>query len=130
MLPVGSPKASWSQVRGQTKYGSKYPMKDRGVRRKTLPGGSTGPTSRARPGRRAPECVPGGRVCLFPPPSHGPTICRRNRWGWVRCHMGGSGGDRPRRPRPGQQRLTLALPVGSGGAYLHAQHWLWIQTPG
>lgn len=47
VLPVGSPKEGWSQVRGQTKYGSKYPMKDRGVRRETLPGGSVGPTSGA-----------------------------------------------------------------------------------
>ena len=62
MLPVGSPKANWSQVRGQTKYGSKYPMRNRGVRRETLPGGSPGPTTGARPRRRA-EQVPGGRVC-------------------------------------------------------------------
>ena len=115
MLPVGSPKANWSQVRGQTKYASKYPMRNRGVRRETLPGGSPGPTSRARPGRRARERAPGGRVCLgarpgtarnsnvtlLPPPSRGPTIRRRNCCGPVRCHMGGGGGDGPRQPRSG-----------------------------
>ena len=118
--------------------------------------------ARRKPGAR--ERAPGGWVCHrvwpgtarksnvvhLPPPSCGPTICRRNRWGWVRCHMGGSGGDRPRRPRPWQQRLTLgtwnvtslwregagasaggwAFPVRSGGASLLAQHWLMIQTPG
>ena len=121
LLPVGSPKANWSQVRGQTKYGSKYPMENRGVRRETLPRGSLGPTSGARPGRRAREQAPGGWVChgarpgtarksnvaLLPPPSRGPTIRRRNRWGRVRCYMGGSGGDGPRWPTPGLQRLTL-----------------------
>ena len=61
MLPVGSPKANWSQVRGQTKYGSKYPMENRGVRRETLPGGSLVPASGARPGRRARERAPGAR---------------------------------------------------------------------
>ena len=35
------------------KYGSKYPMENRGMRLETLPGGSPGPTSGARPGRRA-----------------------------------------------------------------------------
>ena len=38
------------------------------------------------------------------PPSAGET-----GWGRVRCHMGGSGGDRTRQPRPGQQRLTLGM---------------------
>ena len=58
MLPIGSPKANWSQARGQTKYGSKYPMKNGVVRQETLPGGSPGPTSGARPGRRARERAP------------------------------------------------------------------------
>ena len=48
-IEEGSPMVNWSQVRGQTKYGSKYPMKDRGVRRETLSGESFG----ARPGWRA-----------------------------------------------------------------------------
>ena len=61
MLPVGSPKANWSQVRGQTKYGSKYPMENRGVRRDTLPGESLGLTSGAKPGRRARERALGGQ---------------------------------------------------------------------
>ena len=100
MLPVGSPKANWSQVRGQTKYDSKYPMENRDVTRETLPRGSPGPGERA----------PGGQVChgarldtaqksnvaLLPPLSSGAIICRRNRWGRVHCYMGGSGGDGPR----------------------------------
>ena len=47
------------------------------------------------------------KVTFLPPPSREPTIHRINHWGRVRCHVGGSGGDGPRRPRPGQQRLIL-----------------------
>ncbi|XP_078129435.1 FERM domain-containing protein 6 isoform X2 [Sander vitreus] len=98
----------------------KNPMKNRGRDEVTLPGGSPGPPSGARPRWRARQRASGGRVCHGArsgtarksyvadiPPSHGPTTCGRNRWGRVRCHMGGSEGQGPRRTRPGQQRLAL-----------------------
>ena len=53
VLLVGSPKAKWSQVRGQTKNGSKTPMEKQGRNGVTLPGGSPGPPSGARPRWRA-----------------------------------------------------------------------------
>lgn len=40
VLLIGSPKADWPKVRGQTKNGSRGPMKDRGSEKGTLPEGS------------------------------------------------------------------------------------------
>ncbi|XP_045911628.1 uncharacterized protein LOC123974779 [Micropterus dolomieu] len=95
-------------------------MTNRGRGGETLPGGSPGPPSGARLRGRARRRAPGGRVChgarpgsarrsnVAPPsPSFGPTIHRKIRRGRVRCHMGGSEGQGPRRTRPGQQRLAL-----------------------
>ena len=105
MVPVGSPKVNW--VRGQTKYGSKYSMRNRGVRQETLleeargprpePGLNGGPVSK----RLVAGSARKSNMALLPLASRGPTIR------WVRCNMGGSGGDGPRQPRPGRQRLTL-----------------------
>ena len=142
VLPVGSPMANWSQVRGQTTYGSKYPMKNRSVRWETLPRGSLRATFRASPRWRAGEWAPGGRVChgawlgiarktnmtLLPPQSRGPTIL-----GWVRCHMSGSGGDEPRDTDLGGRGWLwghgMSPLLGGRSRRLSVTSWIWWGLP-
>ena len=54
--------AEWSQVRGQTKV-YQDPMKEQERGGETLPGGSPGTPSGARPRCRAHRPAPGSRVC-------------------------------------------------------------------
>ena len=91
----------------------------------TLPGGSPGSTSGARPRRRTRKRVPGGQACHGAWPgtawrsnvattitislSRGLTTHRKNRWGRVRCQTGGSESRGSRRTRPRQQRLALGI---------------------
>ncbi|KAJ7995721.1 hypothetical protein DPEC_G00247530 [Dallia pectoralis] len=121
MLLVGFPKASGLRRGARQRMVHQDPMKDRGKRSETLPGGSPGPPSGARPRRRARKRASGGRVCQGARPgtartryvaslsssSCGPTTHRNNRRGRVRCHMGGSEGVGSRRIRPGRQKLAL-----------------------
>ena len=107
------------QVRGLTKIGSKTLMEEHNRMDVTLPGGSPGPPSGARPRRRARRRAPGGRVChgarpgtarkddVAHPTPRRPTTYGENRWGRVRSHTGGGGGRGPRRTGPGPQRLAL-----------------------
>ena len=82
-------------------------MEDRGVRQAARTEEARGPCPEPGPdeGPVNERLVAGSAtartrdVPLLPPPSREPTIHRRNRWGQVHCHMGGSGGDGPRRPR-------------------------------
>ena len=112
MILVRSPRANWSQ-RGQGPDSVWF-------RRPHVTSRRMGPTSGARPGRKDQQRAPGGLVChgarpgsarmsnVAPPPSsRGATTCRTHQWGRVRCHLDVSDSGRPRRPRPGQQRLTL-----------------------
>ena len=124
LLLVEAPMANWSQVRGQTKNGSKDLMEDCGRRIVTLPGGSPGSTSGARPRRRTRKRAPGGRAChgawpgtarrsdmaiisITTSPSRGLTTQGKNRWGRVHCQTGGSESRGSRQTRPRQQRLAL-----------------------
>ena len=62
----------------------KYPMRDRDVRWETLPGGSPGPTSGTRPGRRARERVPDSPAWGSSGGLHGATgrlQCAHWQWG-------------------------------------------------
>ena len=120
MLPVGSPKANWSQVSGQTKYGSKYPMENRSGERpcpeeawgpRLEPGLDGGPVSErlvagsaTGPGQAQPERAL--RHFSLPHPVDPPSAGEGGR---VQCYMGGSGVDGPWRPRPWLQRLTLGM---------------------
>ena len=122
-LLLGTPMAKWSQARGQTKNGSKDLMEDCGRRTVTLPGGSPGSTSGARPRRRTRKRAPGGWAChgarpgtarrsdmatiITTSPSRGLTMHGKNRWGWVHCQTGGSESRRSWRTRPRQQSLAL-----------------------
>ena len=70
-------------------------------------------------------------MALLPPPSCGPTIHRRYPWDLVRYYMGGGGGDGPRQPRPGLQRLTLGTwnVTSLGGKepelVWEVERWIW-----
>ena len=124
---------------------------DRAARSETLPRGSPGPMSGAKPGQRSLEWVSGGRVshgdwpgttqisnmALPPPPSRTAGIGCAAIWvaevvtGLSNPDLGGRGQLWGHGMSPGGEGAGVGgwvLPVGSGGAYLHAQHWIWIQN--
>ena len=106
--------AKWSRGSGQTKNGSKTPMKKLKGICVTRPGGIPGPSSEARPGGRYRQRAPGGRayharkgnVDTSSPPRW-PTTRGWKQWGRVRCNKGGSYSRRFGRTDSGQRRLTF-----------------------
>ncbi len=94
------------------------PIKNRGRRKVTLPGGTWEPSSGARPRIKARWAAVGRvnhkawldtarRSYVTTSPSCGPTTYGQNRWGRMCSQRGGSEGRGCRRTGPGQQRLAL-----------------------